>query len=49
MGVPQGRNAAAHTRVGRFVEEAKAANLVTTAIKAPGCAGWSSLHLDDAT
>jgi polar amino acid transport system substrate-binding protein len=39
MGVPKGRNAAAAQYVRNFVEQAKAADLVTTAIKAAGLRG----------
>lgn len=39
MGVPKGRNAAASMYVGKFVEEAKAAGLVATAIKRAGLRG----------
>jgi polar amino acid transport system substrate-binding protein len=39
MGVPKGRNAAAAAYVGKFVEEAKAAGLVKSAIERAGLRG----------
>ena len=39
MGVPKGRDAAAAVYVGKFVEEAKAARLVKSAIEQAGLRG----------